>query len=173
MNDQNDGRKIPTINTDHLQHGNAEGQPDSKPRNPYYQHYSAYPPTYPPVNHYPPDIDPYYGMPPLVQGGYPYDNYQYHQPQNLCPPPAPQLFPPPDNPQIQNLETQVQVITQNLTRIVNMMGDRRGDDSDEEQSRISAGISSSDWSEEGIGPTKFGLPLQRQGQRNEGITRSR
>ncbi|KAL5782256.1 hypothetical protein ACOSP7_007285 [Xanthoceras sorbifolium] len=81
MNDQNDGLEIPNIDADHLQHGNAEnakGQPDPQPRNPYYQHYPTYPPVYPPVNHYPPYIDPYYGMPPPVQGGYPYDNYQYH-----------------------------------------------------------------------------------------------
>ncbi|KAL5747174.1 hypothetical protein ACOSP7_024171 [Xanthoceras sorbifolium] len=110
MNDQNDGLEIPNIDADHLQHGNAEnaeGQPDPQPRNPYYQHYPTYPPVYPPVNHYPSYIDHYYGMPPPVQGGYPYDNYQYHQPQSLYPPPAPQLFPPPDNPQVQNLETQV------------------------------------------------------------------
>ncbi|KAL5739701.1 hypothetical protein ACOSP7_028595 [Xanthoceras sorbifolium] len=54
-----------------------------------------------------------------------------------------------------------------------MIGVRRGDEVDEEQSRISAGISSNDWSEGEIGPTNFGHPLQRQGQRNDGITRSR
>ncbi|KAL5759723.1 hypothetical protein ACOSQ2_018561 [Xanthoceras sorbifolium] len=112
-------------------------------------------------------------MPPPVQQGYPYDNYQYHQSPSLYPPPASQLFPPSDNPQIQNLETQVQALTQNLARIVNMMGVRRGDDADEEQSRISARMSSSDWSEGEIGLTNFDHPLQRQGQRNEGITRSR
>ncbi|KAL5775690.1 hypothetical protein ACOSP7_013247 [Xanthoceras sorbifolium] len=92
MNDQNNGQEIPNVNTDHLQHGNAEnpeGQPDPQPRNPYYQHYPPYPPVHPLVNHYPSYIDPYYRVPPLIQGGYPYDNYQYHQPQGLYPSPAP------------------------------------------------------------------------------------
>ncbi|KAL5748174.1 hypothetical protein ACOSQ2_025471 [Xanthoceras sorbifolium] len=54
-----------------------------------------------------------------------------------------------------------------------MMGVRPKDDANEEQSRVSARISSSDWSEGEIRLTNFGHPLHRQGQRNERITRSR
>ncbi|KAL5809886.1 hypothetical protein ACOSQ4_026454 [Xanthoceras sorbifolium] len=171
MDDQNDCKGMPNINANYLQYENVEGQPDPLPRDhQYYQQYLTYPLT----NHYPPYADPYHGMPPSAQGGYLYDHYQYHYLQNPQPLPVPQFFPPPDNPQIQNLETQIHAITRNLVRVINVVGAKREANSDEVQSRTSVEVNGSrDWSKGGDEPINFDHPLRRRGQRDGGITRSR